>query len=328
MNSFRWAEPKSVEQAAALLAAGRGKTFLMSGGTDLLGQIKEGIVDPDIVIDLAAVPGLSYIKKDPAGVRIGAMTTVAELAADPMVGRDYPGLGQAASLVASPQIRNVGTVGGNLCQRPRCWYFRNAEIICSKKGGDICYAYEGRNKYHAIFGGSPCFIVYPSDLAPMLIALDATVTVVSLKGERTLPLAGFYALPDQDVRRENGLAPDEILREVRLPPAEKGDRSAYLKIEERGSWDFALVSCAVKAAGPARSPRELKIVLGGVAPIPWRLDKAEAALRGKTLTEAQVRGAVRAALKDAEPLADNGYKTALVEAAVTRALLSTAAHPR
>ncbi|OGD19783.1 MAG: hypothetical protein A2W03_17420 [Candidatus Aminicenantes bacterium RBG_16_63_16] len=324
MNSFRWAEPKSVEQAAALLAAGQGKTCLMSGGTDLLGQIKEGIIAADVVIDLAAIPGLSYIRREKEGLRIGAMTTIAELASDPAVQREYPGLRQAAFLIASPQLRNVGTVGGNLCQRPRCWYFRNSGIICAKKGGDMCYAFEGKNKYHAIFGGSPCYIVYPSDLAPMLIALEAAVTVASPKGERTIPLAEFYALPDRDVQRENVLAADELVREVRIPPAGKGDRSAYLKLEERGSWDFALVSCAVRASGPARSPGGLRIVLGGVAPVPWRLGKAEAALKGKSLTDGVIRGAARAALKDSEPLAENGYKTALVEAAVTRALLSIA----
>jgi xanthine dehydrogenase YagS FAD-binding subunit len=324
MKSFRWAEPKSLEQAAALLAAGGGKTFLMSGGTDLVGLIKEGIIDADIVVDLAAIPGLSYFRKEKDGLKIGAMTTIAELAADPAVKREYPGLGQAASLIASPQLRNVGTVGGNLCQRPRCWYYRNAEIICLKKGGDICFAYEGKNKYHAILGGSPCYIVYPSDLAPMLIALEAVVTIASPRSERALPLADFYALPDKDVHRENVLAADEIVREVRLPLAGQTDRSVYIKLEERATWDFALVSCAVKATGPAKSPTALRIVLGGVAPVPWRLNKAEAALKGKSLTEAQIRSAARAALVDAEPLAENTYKRTLVETAVTRALLSIA----
>ena len=324
MNNFRWAEPKSVEQAAALLAAGNGKTFLMSGGTDLLAQIKEGLVVPDIVVDLAAIPELSYIRSEKDGLKVGAMTTIAELADDPAVKRIYPGLHQAASRIASPQLRNVGTVGGNLCQRPRCWYFRNVEIVCSKKGGDTCYAYEGKNKYHAIFGGSVCHIVYPSDLAPMLVALDAAVTIASPRGDRTLPLAEFYALPDKNVLRENTLGPDELVREIRVPPAGKGDRSAYLKLEERGAWDFALVSCAVKASGPGKSPSGLMIMMGGVAPIPWRLNKAEAALKGKTLTEASVRSAARAALADAEPLAENGYKRALVDAAVTRALMSLA----
>ena len=188
----------------------------------------------------------------------------------------------------------------------------------------MCYAYEGKNKYHAIFGGSVCHIVYPSDLAPMLIALEAAVTIASLRGERTIPLAEFYALPDKNVLRENVLGPDELVREIRVPPAGKGDRSAYLKLEERGTWDFALVSCAVKASGPGKSPSGLRIVMGGVAPVPWRLSKAEAALKGKSLTEAAARSAARAALEEAEPLAENGYKRALVEAAVTRALLSVA----
>jgi xanthine dehydrogenase YagS FAD-binding subunit len=323
MNSFRWAEPQSIEQAASLLAAGEGKTCLMSGGTDLLDQLKEGIVEPDIVIDLAAIPGLSYIKKEKDGLSIGALTTIAELAADPGVKQAYPGLSQAASLIASPQLRNVGTVGGNLCQRPRCWYFRNSEIICRKKGGSLCYAYKGRNKYHAILGGGMCYIVYPSDLAPMLIALGAGVTIASPRGERTMPLAEFYALPSKNVRRENSLGPDELVREVRIPPAGKGGRSAYLKLEERETWDFALVSCAV-ASGLGKSPSDLRIVLGGVAPVPWRLEKAEAALRGKKPTEASVRSAVRAALEEAKPLAENGYKKQLIEVAVSRTLLSFA----
>jgi xanthine dehydrogenase YagS FAD-binding subunit len=324
MNNFRWAEPKSVEGAAALLAAGDGKAFPMSGGTDLLAQIKEGIVAPDIVVDLASIPGLAYIRSEKDGLKVGAMTTIAELADDPAVRRDFPGLHQAASRIASPQLRIMGTVGGNLCQRPRCWYFRNAEIVCSKKGGDICYAFEGKNKYHAIFGGSVCHIVYPSDLAPMLMALDAAVMIVSPRGDRTLPLGDFYALPDKNVLRENVLGPGELVREIRVPPAVKGERSAYLKIEERGAWDFALVSCAVKASGPGKSPSALRIVMGGVAPVPWRLSKAEAALKGKTLSEASARSAARAALGEAEPLAENAYKRALVEAAVVRALLSVA----
>ncbi len=324
MKSFRWAEPKSVEQAVALLAAGQGKTYLMSGGTDLLGQLKEGIIEADVVVDLAAIPGLSDIRKDKDGLKIGALTTIAELASDPAAGQDYPGLRRAGSVIASPQLRNMGTVGGNICQRPRCWYFRNAGIICFKKGGDRCFAFEGRNKYHAIFGGSPCYIVYPSDLAPMLLALDAVVAIATPQGERTLPLGKFYALPDVDVQRENVLAPGELVREVRLPPPAKGARSAYLKLEERGAWDFALVSCAVAASGPARSPSSLRIAMGGVAPIPWRLSGVEAALKGKSLTDAAIRTAVRAALKEAVPLSENGYKSALVETAVSRAVLSIA----
>jgi xanthine dehydrogenase YagS FAD-binding subunit len=322
MNSFKWAEPQTIGQAAALLATGEGKTVLMSGGTDLLGQLKEGLVEPEIVIDLAAIPGLSYIKKEKEGVSIGPLTTIADLTADQMIAQDYPGLHQAASVIASPQLRNVGTVGGNLCQRPRCWYFRNSEIVCRKKGGSRCYAYRGRNKYHAIFGGGMCYIVYPSDLAPMLVALDAAVTIASPRGDRTLPLADFYALPAKNVRRENILAPDELLCEVKIPPVRKEERSAYLKLEERETWDFALVSCAVRGLISGASPADLRIVMGGVAPIPWRLEKAEVALKGKKLTEAAIRGAARAALEDARPLEENGYKKPLVETAVARTLLS------
>jgi xanthine dehydrogenase YagS FAD-binding subunit len=321
MNRFGWAEPRTLEQALALLASGGVKTLVMSGGTDLLGQLKEGLVEPEVVIDLASIPGLSYVKRDETGTAIGPLTTIAELAADPMIEKDYPGLHQAASLIASPQLRNVGTVGGNLCQRPRCWYFRNAEIVCRKKGGGMCYAYRGRNKYHAIFGGGMCYIVYPSDLAPMLIALGAAVSVASPRGNRTLPLAEFYSLPSRNVLRENVLGPDELVREIRIPPPASRARSAYLKLEERQTWDFALVSCAVSASVAGGTPSDLRIVLGGVAPIPWRMEKVEAALDGKKPTEASILGAARVGLADARPLAENGYKAALVETAISRTLM-------
>jgi xanthine dehydrogenase YagS FAD-binding subunit len=321
MKNFKWAEPQSVEQAVALLATGQENTYLMAGGTDILTEIKEGVVNPDVVVDLRTIPGLSEIKKEKDGVLIGALTTVAELAADPLVKQDYPGLHQAATLIASPQLRNVGTVGGNLCQRPRCWYYRDVQIVCRKKGGSQCYAYRGRNKYHAIFGGGVCYIVYPSDLAPMLIALEAQATISSPRGEKTTPLADFYALPSKNVRRENILAPDELLKEVRLPLAKRGEKSAYVKLKERETWDFALVSAAVNGTVSGKSLSGLKIVLGGVAPIPWRLEKVEAALKGKRLTEELIRQAGRAALQDARPLEENGYKKALAETAVSRALL-------
>jgi xanthine dehydrogenase YagS FAD-binding subunit len=322
MNNFRWAEPQSVEQAIALLAMGQEKTHLIAGGTDILTEIKEGVVDPDIVVDLRTIPGLSDIKKEKDGVHIGALTTVAELAADPIIKQDYPGLQQAATSIATPQLRNVGTVGGNLCQRPRCWYYRDVQIVCRKKGGSQCYAYRGRNKYHAIYGGGICYIVFPSDLAPMLIALDSQAAISSPRGEKAIRLADFYALPSKNVRRENILAPDELLREVRVPLAKKGEKSAYLKLEERGTWDFALVSAAVWGSVSGKSLNDLKIVLGGVALIPWRLEKAETALKGKRLTEELIRQATRTALQDARPLEENGYKKALVETAVSRALLS------
>jgi len=307
-----------------LLAKGEGKAYPMAGGTDIFTEIKEGVVEPEVVIDLKTIPDLSSIQEDKDGVRIGALTTIADLAADAMIKRNYPGLSEAAGSLATPQLRNVGTVGGNLCQRPRCWYYRDAQMACRKKGGSQCFAAKGRNKYHAIFGGGICHIVYPSDLAPMLIALDAQVTISSPRGDRSLPLADFYALPAKNVRRENILALDEIVREVRIPPAKKNEKSTYVKLKERETWDFALVSAAVRGTVSGAGLSDPRIVLGGVAPIPWRLAKTETSLKGRKLSEALIKEALRADLQEARPLQENGYKTTLVEAAVSRALLNLA----
>lgn len=322
MKNFKLAEPQTIEQALALISKAGEKMFLMSGGTDLLTEIKEGVLEPDIVIDLKTIQGLSFIKKEKDGVHIGALATVADLASDPLIRQEYAGLHEAALSVATPQIRNVGTVGGNLCQRPRCWYYRDSQVACRKKGGSQCYASRGRNKYHAIFGGGMCYIVYPSDLAPALISFDAQVIISSPRGEKTMPLANFYVLPSKNVRRENVLGPDEILREVKIPLAKKEDKSTYVKLKERGTWDFALVSAAVKGTVSGKGFSDLKIVLGGVAPIPWRLEKVEDALRKKKVSEALIKDASRAALEEAKPLEENGYKKALVEAAISRAVMS------
>lgn len=322
MKNFKLAEPQTIEQALALISKAGEKMFLMSGGTDLLTEIKEGVLEPDIVIDLKTIQGLSFIKKEKDGVHIGALATVADLASDPLIRQEYAGLHEAALSVATPQLRNVGTVGGNLCQRPRCWYYRDSQVACRKKGGSQCFASRGRNKYHAIFGGGMCYIVYPSDLAPAFISLEAQVTVSSPRGEKTMPLANFYVLPSKNVRRENVLGPDEILREVKIPLAKKEDKSTYVKLKERGTWDFALVSAAVKGTVSGKGFSDLKIVLGGVAPIPWRLEKVEDALRKKKVSEALIKDASRAALEEAKPLEENGYKKALVEAAISRAVMS------
>jgi xanthine dehydrogenase YagS FAD-binding subunit len=324
MKNFKIAQPQSAEQVLALLSKGGEKVSLMAGGTDLLTEIKEGVVEPDLVIDLAAIKELAFIRKSGDGMHIGAMTTVADLASDPAIRADYPGLHEAALSVATPQLRNIGTVGGNLCQRPRCWYYRDAKFFCRKKGGSQCFASRGRNKYHAILGGGICHIVFPSDLAPMFIALDAEAVIVSPGGEKTLPLSDFYALPSKNVRRENNLNPNEFLREVRIPPAKKGEKSTYLKFKERETWDFALASAAVKATVAGSGFSSAKIVLGGVAPIPWRLEKVELAVMRKKLNERLIKEAAGVALQEARPMEENVYKIALVETLLVRSLLSLA----
>jgi xanthine dehydrogenase YagS FAD-binding subunit len=322
MKNFKIAQPRSIEDVTSLLSAKKERYYLMAGGTDLIGEIKDNIVEPDVVVDLSSLANLSFIRKEKNGVRIGALTTVAELAQDQMIKKEYPGLHQAANSLASPQLRNVGTVGGNLCQRPRCWYYRDSEVICRKKGGSRCYAYRGRNRYHAILGGGLCYIVHPSDLAPMLIALEAEISIHSDRGEKTIPLEDFFILPKTNVHKENILEPGEIITEIRIPPSQTGEKSTYLKLKERETWDFAVVSAAVKGTPSKGVFQKIKIVLGGVAPAPWRMKKAEDMIKGKKATEDLLREAARVELKEANPLEENGYKKDLVETALYRATLS------
>jgi xanthine dehydrogenase YagS FAD-binding subunit len=244
------------------------------------------------------------------------------LADDPLIKNEYPALHEAANSVATPQLRNMGTAGGNLCQRPQCWYYRDPQVKCRKKGGSRCFAFKGKNKYHAILGGGLCYIVHPSDLAPALIALDAEISISSAKGDKPIPLESFYTLPKVNVRKENVLEQNEILREIKMPLTKKEEKSTYHKLKERGSWDFGVVSAAVKGTVSGGTFRDIKIVLGGVAPIPWRLTKAESIIKGKKVTEGLVREATREALKEAKPLEENGYKKDLIEAILTRAALS------
>lgn len=322
MSNFKIAQPQTLDQVTSLLSERREKTYLMAGGTDLLGEIKDEIIEADLVVDLNTIADLSYIKKNNDSVRIGALTTVAELAGNLIIKEGYAGLHQAANEVATPQLRNVGTVGGNLCQRPRCWYYRDSQVKCRKKGGSQCFASRGRNKHHAILGGGLCYIVHPSDLAPILIALDAEVTIRSEKGDKSIPLEGFFIPPKINVRKENILESGEILTEIKIPASRTGEKSTYLKLKERGTWDFAVVSAAVKGILSGDSFKDIKIVLGGVAPIPWRLKKAEGLIKGKKATENLLREAAREELKEANPLEENEYKKELVETALYRAVLS------
>jgi xanthine dehydrogenase YagS FAD-binding subunit len=322
MKNFSLAEPQTIEQVTAFLSERKKKSFLLAGGTDLLGEIKDEIIEPEVVVDLKSIPNLSYIRKEKDGVHIGALTSLAELAGNPLIKNDYPGLHEAAKSVATPQLRNMGTVGGNLCQKPRCWYYRDPRVKCRKKGGSRCLAFRGRNKYHAIFGGGPCYIVHPSDLAPALISLDAKIAIVAPKGEKTIPLADFYVLPRVNVRQENILNSDEVVREIRIPYSKSGEKSTYYKLKERGAWDFALLSAAVKGDVSGGVFRDVRIVMGGVAPVPWGLEKAENMIRGKAATEELLRQAAQEALKEARALEDNGYKKDLLEVVLSRAALS------
>ncbi len=325
MREFRIAEPRTTEELAALLGETAEPAVLMAGGTDLLDELKSGVEKAGLVVDLRKVEGLAGIAKEKDGLRIGAMTRIVDLAANDTVARDYPSLREAALSLATPQLRNVGTVGGNLCQRPRCWYYRDPQVVCRKKGGYNCYAFQGRNKYHAIFGGGSCFIVFPSDLAPALISLGAKAAIGTAKADKVVALEQFYASPEVDVTRENVLEKGQFLKSVWLPAPKPGQKAAYVKLKERGTWDFALVSAAVAGVAAGGVLSEIAVVMGGIAPVPWRLKKAEDVLRGKPVTEALIRQAADAALADAAAMRENGYKTDLVFAALKRAVLAVAA---
>ena len=315
MKEFRFAQPQSLNQVTSLLSKEKPRYSLIAGGTDLLDEIKNNIIAPEVVVDLKSVPDLASIKIDKKHVSIGAMTSVADLAENPIIQEKFPGLVEAALSLATPQLRNVGTVGGNLCQRPRCWYYRDPDTVCRKKGGSRCYALRGKNRYHAIFGEGICYIVHPSDLAPSLISLEAEVTVIGLNGKKDIrKLDDFFSLPQNNVRRENILEPHQVLSEIRIPLPKNGAKSAYFKFKERGTWDFAVLSAAVSGINKNGVFSDLRIVLGGVAPIPWRLKKAEDVIKGKQLSEDVIREGTRKALADARPLSDNSYKTDLVEA--------------
>src|SRR5678815_4189364 len=278
------------------------------------------------VVNLKNIRGLNQIKVSGRGLTIGALVTLTELEEHADVRKSFPGLAEAAHSIATPQIRNLGTVGGNLCQRPRCWYFRLEEVICLKKGGSECYAASGENKYNAIIGGGPSYIVHPSDLAPMLLALGASVTVVGASGKRVIPLDKFFTLPSEgNVRRENVLKNEEIVTEIQVPASTLAARSTYLKFKERESLDFALASAAVALRmAPNRTVRDVRIVLGGVAPIPWRVPAAEKFLIGKSLQPDVLAEAGRIALSEAKPLEKNAYKVPLTQTLVRRALTRTA----
>lgn len=327
MKSFEWTNPTTIKEAVKLLSVPSAATDIdeaprpIAGGQDLLTTMKDYTSRPTRLVNLKQIRGLDRITLNARGLTIGALVTLSELEEHAGVRKSFPGLSEAAHSIATPQIRNLGTVGGNLCQRPRCWYFRLEEVICLKKGGSECYAAKGENKYNAIFGGGPSYIVHPSDLAPMLVALGARVTVSGAGGKRDIPLDKFFTLPSQgSIRRENVLQNDDIITEIFVPATTLAAHSTYLKFKERESLDFALASVAAAVQVANGTVRDVRIVLGGVAPIPWRVPAAEKFLIGKQLNNETLAEAAKLALAEAKPLEKNGYKVPLAQTLVRRAL--------
>lgn len=331
MKAFEWTSPTTINEAVKLLSTASTADIdeaprPIAGGQDLLTTMKDYTSRPTRVVNLKSIRGLNRLSLDGKGLSIGALITLNELEEHMGVRRNMPGLAEAANSIATPQIRNLGTVAGNLCQRPRCWYFRLEEVVCLKKGGTECYSASGENKYNAIFGGGPSYIVHPSDLAPMLMALGARLNVVGAEGKRVIPIDKFFTLPSEgNIRRENVLKNEEIITEIFVPASPLAAHSTYLKFKERDSLDFAMASVAVALQLNGRTVKDARIVLGGVAPIPWRVPEAEKYVTGKTLTNDVLQEAGKIALAGAEPLAKNAYKVPLTQTLVRRALTKAAA---
>jgi len=326
MKTFSNANPKDVREAVALLSQthqeGRSAS-IVGGGSDLLGMVKERLVSPDVLVNLRAIGGLDRVETQSGRVKIGGLITLDALSHDAQIRKQYAVLAEAAESVGTPQIRNAGTLAGNVCQRPWCWYYRNG-FPCLKNGGDKCFSASGENQLHAIFGGGPSYIVHPSDTAPALVALDAEFHVSGPSGDRVIPAGQFFQLPRVDAARENVLAPDDVLVAITLPAARPGERSTYHKVLDREAWTHAVVSVAIVLDMDKQVCRGARIVLGGVAPIPWRLQKVEAILSGQRITPELAAQAGEAAVEGARPLAKNKYKVPLTKAVVKRTLLSLA----
>ena len=311
LPKFNYLRPTTVNEALAIL--NDRPAVIHGGGTDLLGCLREGVFDADTLVSLSSIGELKGIRqaKD-GGLRIGALTSIAEIATSKRAATAYSTLAEAASEVASPQLRNQGTIAGNLCQKPRCWYYRG-HFDCLRKGGDKCYAYEGENQYHCIFGGDMCYIVHPSDTAPALAALGAVCRISGPASSRSVAVEAFHVSPTEDPQRETVLAPDEILTEIVVPAPAPGLRSSYRKVRTRGAWDFALAGVALAIVFDGESVRSARIFLSGAAPVPWRAKAAEEVIVGTTLDNATIEKAASATVAGAEPLAHNGYKVALFE---------------
>ena len=315
VHPFTYHRARSVGDALERLA--EPGAVPIGGGTDLLVLAKEDLARPAAVVDLRDIPGARSIEVQPdGGVRIGAAARVNDLAAHDAIRRRLPMLAEACESVGTVALRHMGTIGGNLCQRPRCWYFRR-NIPCLKNGGSGCPAAAGESQYHAILGGGPCFIVHPSDPAVALAALEAHIQIAGAHGARELPIADFYLLPSERLDRETALEAGEIVTGVRIPPGSAGGRQRYDKVMQRGSWDFALVSLAAAR----RSNGDVRLVLGGVAPTPWRVaSSVEEDLASGSLDPEDLATLAERALYDARPLARNGYKVELAAALLRRGM--------
>jgi len=319
MNHFEWVQPETV--AEALAALDHPGAMPLAGGVDLLDRLKERVEAPSRLVSLRRLAGAGEITVDGAGAKIGANVTLARLAADPALRKSHPLIGEAASHAATPQLRAMATLGGNLAQRPRCWYFRSEAFACRKKGGSTCFAHDGDNQLHAIFANQLCAATHPSTIVTALVALGARVAIAG-KRAREVELASFFVAPETDVTREVDLLPGELITHVTVPATPANVRTAYTKQVAKQSFDWPLVDVAVALTVDGRTCRQATIVLGAVAPTPRRATEAEHALTGAPLDVMAAERAAHAAVTGATPLSGNEHKVPILEAVVARTILA------
>lgn len=333
MNRFTLVRLATLEEARTRVAAAPQDRVFRAGGIDLLDRMKEGLDEPDELVELHAVSGedgrtmRGIAKAEGDGWRIGALVTLAQLAGFEDLPNGYVALQQAADAAATPGIRNAATVGGNLLQRPRCWYYRHSDMLCLKKGGYECLALTGDNRFNAILGGGPSFIVHPSSLAAPLVALGAKVRVAGKSGMRVIDIEELFAPPTVDPKREHTLAAGEVLVSVELAAALPGQRSAYRFAKEKQSHDWPLGEAAVRCTVQDGKLENVRVALGHVAPVPWRSIEAEQVLEGKAPSAELFDKAAEAAMTKAKPLPRNAYKIPLTQGLLRQALHAAASIP-
>jgi xanthine dehydrogenase YagS FAD-binding subunit len=324
MRAFEHASPTSTDQAIGLLGTSWGQAEILAGGTDLLALMKDDVVHPKRLVNIKGITELNGVKPGREGLRIGALTTLGDIADNAEIIKNYPALADAVNEAASPQIRNMATIGGNLSQRPRCWYFRSGFGLLPKDESGKDLVSGGENRYHAILGnGGAAKFISPSTVAPTLIAYGATIRIVGPKGSRDIPLEKYYVTPKTENEREHDLKPNEIISEILLP-ASSGIKAAHYEIRQKHAFDWPLAVTAVALKMNGSAVQSARIVMGYVAPVPWISNEAAQALQGKTVSEDVAKAAAGAALQNAKPLSGNSYKVQLAKVSVQRAVLKAA----
>lgn len=321
MQPFEYVSPTSKAQAISLLTTAWGKTEILAGGTDLLALMKDDIVTPKRLVNIKEIKDLQGVSSEARGLRIGALSRLSDLAENADIANNYPAFAEALVEAASPQIRNMATLGGNLCQRPRCWYFRSGLGLLPKDENGKDLVVEGENRYHAILGNDgPAKFVSPSTIVPILIAYGTKIRLEGAKGKRELTLEKFYLVPKTEGEREHDLQPNEIVTEIIIPPGNPM-KAAHYEVRQKEVFDWPLAVAAVTLGMAGSSVQRARVVMGHVAPVPWPSPEAEQALVGQEVNETTAQKAADAAVKNARPLSHNAYKVQLARVAVKRAIL-------